>query len=48
MGENRYASVAWRADTTTQDKYRNLMQKLIQLKANDWPEFQKYLKNYTA
>ena len=38
MGENSYASVASRADTTNQDnKYRILVEKLIQLEANDWP-----------
>ena len=42
MGENSYASVAQRADTTNQDnKYRTLVEKLIQLEANDW-----LLKNY--
>ena len=32
-------------DTTNQDnKYRTLVEKLIQLEANDWPKFQKHLK----
>ena len=45
MGENRYASVAWRADTTNQsNKYRTLLEKLIQLEVNDWPKFQENLK----
>ena len=48
MGENSYASVAWRADTTNQDnKYRALIEKLIELEMNDWPMIQKHLKNYT-
>ena len=41
MEENSYASVAWRADTTNQNnKYRTLVEKLIQLEANNWPKFQ--------
>ena len=40
-----YASVAWRADTANEDnKYRTLVEKLIQLEANDWPKFQEQLK----
>ncbi len=36
MGENRYASVARRADTINQDnKYRALVKKLIQLEPNN-------------
>ena len=45
MGENSYASVARRADTTNQDnKYRTLVQKLIQLEMNVWLKFQEHLK----
>ena len=45
MGENSYTSVAWRADTTNQDnKYKALVEKLIQLEANDWAKFQERLK----
>ena len=45
MGENSFASVARRADTTNQNnKYRALMEKLIQLEADNWPKFQKHLK----
>ena len=45
MGENSYVSVAQRVDTTNQDnKYRTLMEKLIQLEANNWPNFQEHLK----
>ena len=48
MGENSNTSVAQRADTTNQDnKYRTLMEKLIQLEANDWPKFQEHLKKTT-
>ena len=44
MGENSYASVTWRADTINQDnRYRALMEKLIQLEPNDWPKFQEQL-----
>ena len=44
MGENSYASIAWRVDTMNQDKkYRTLMEKLIQLEVNDWPKFQEHL-----
>ena len=40
VGENSYASVVWRADTTNQDnKYKILVEKLIQLEMNDWPKF---------
>ena len=49
MGENTYNSVAWRADSIWQsnqvDKYKALMEKLIQLEPNDWPKFQEHLKN---
>ena len=46
MGENSYASVAWRADTINQDdRYRILVEKLIQLEPNDCPTFQEQLKN---
>ena len=45
MGENSYASIARKMDTTNQDnKYRRLVEKLIQLEANDWPKFRKHLK----
>ena len=45
MGENSYASVARRADRTNEDnKYRTLMEKLIQLEASDWPKSQEHLK----
>ena len=45
MRENSYAPVAQRVDTTNQDnKYRTLVEKLIQLEANDWPKFQEHLK----
>ena len=45
MGENGYSSVAQRMNTTNQDnKYRSLVEKLIQLEANDWPRFQEHLK----
>ena len=45
IGENSYVSVAWRADRTNEDnKYRTLMEKLIQLEANDWPKFQEHLQ----
>ena len=44
-GENHYATVARRADTTNQDnKCRTLVEKLIQLEVNGWPKFQEYLK----
>ena len=42
MGENSYVSVAQRADTTNQDnKYRALVEKLIQLEMS---KFQEHLK----
>ena len=45
MGENSYASVAQRVDTTNQEnKYRTLEEKLIQLEANEWLKFQEHLK----
>ena len=45
MGENSYASVARRVDKTNQDnKYRTLVEKLIQLEANEWPKFQEHQK----
>ena len=46
MGENSYASVAWREDTINQDnRYRALMEKWIQLEPKDYPKFQEQLKN---
>ena len=40
MGESSYASVARSADRTNEDtKYRTLVEKLIQMEANDWPKF---------
>ena len=43
--ENSYASLAQRADTTNQDiKYRKLVEKLIQLEANKWPQFLEHMK----
>ena len=45
MGESSYASVARRADRTNDDnKYKTLVEKLIQLEANDCPKFQEHLK----
>ena len=45
MGESSYASVARRANTTNQgNKYRMILEKLIQLEANDWPKFSEHLK----
>ena len=45
IGENSYVYVSWKAATTNQDnKYRTLMEKLIQLEANDWPMFQEHQK----
>ena len=45
MGEESYASIAQRADTTNQDnKYRTFVEKLIQLEVNDWSMFQEQLK----
>ena len=43
------ASIARRTDTTNEDnKYRTLVEKLIQLEANDWPKFQGHLKKLYA
>ena len=43
IGEN--SSVAQRANTINQNnKYRTLVEKLIQLEVNDWPKFQEHLK----
>ena len=48
MGESSYASVARRADRTNDDnKYKTLVEKLIQLEANDWSKFQEHLKKTT-
>ena len=45
MGENTNASVARKEDPINQDnKYRALVDKLIQLEPNDWPKFQVHLK----
>ena len=45
MGENSYVSVAQRVDITNQDnKYRTLVEKLIQMEVNDWSKFQEHLK----
>ena len=45
MGESSYTSIARRADRTSNNsKYRTLVEKLIQLEANDWPKFQEHLK----
>ena len=45
MGENSYASVAQRTDTTNEDnKYGTLVEILLQLEANDWPKFQEHMK----
>ena len=45
MGESSYASVARRTDRTNEDnKYRTLVEKLIQLEANDWPKFHEHPK----
>ena len=47
-GENSYASVTRKADTTNQGNiYRTFVEKLIQLEAYDWPKFQEHLKNDT-
>ena len=35
MGENTYASIVLRVDPINQDKYRALVEKLIQLEPND-------------
>ena len=49
MGEISYTSVAWRVHKTNEDsKYRKLVEKLIQLEANDWPMFQEHLKKTTC
>ena len=46
VGENSYTSVTWRADKINQDnRYRNLVEKLIRLEPNDWLKFQEQLKN---
>ena len=49
MGENTYASVAWRVDPIRQsnqeNRYKAMMEKLIQLKPNNLPKFQEHLKN---
>ena len=46
MGESSYTFDAQRVDRTNEDnKYRTLVEKLIQLEANDWPKFQEHLKN---
>ena len=46
IGENGYSSVSWRLDTTNEDhRYRTLVEKLIQLEANDCSKFQEHLKN---
>ena len=48
MEKNTYASVAQRVDPIHQDnKYRAMVEKLIQLEKNDWPKIQKHLKNST-
>ena len=48
MGESSHDSVTWRVNTTKQDnKYWTLVEKLIELEANDRPKFQEHLKNYT-
>ena len=44
MGEISYASVARRVDRTNDNKYRILVAKLTQLKANYWPKFQEHVK----
>ena len=47
MGENTYASVAQRVDPTRHsdkvNKYRALVEKVIQLEPNNGPKFQKHL-----
>ena len=44
-GESSYASVARKADRTNDDtKYTTLVEKLLQLKANDWPKFLEHLQ----
>ena len=48
VGESSYTSVAREADRTNDDtKYRTLVEKLIKMEANDWPQFQEHMKNYT-
>ena len=45
VAENSNTYFTRRAYTTNQDnKYRTLVEKLIQLEANDWPQFQEKLK----
>ena len=44
MRESSYTSVAWRADRTNDNKYKTLVEKLIQLEADDWSKFQGHLK----
>ena len=45
MGEKGYASVARRADRNYEDnKYWTLVEKSIQLEANEWLKFQDYLE----
>ena len=45
MGENSYDSVARKVDTTNQgNKYKTLVEKLIQLEKKDWLKFQEHLK----
>ena len=47
MKENTYAIVAWRMSLISNnkqlDKYKALIEKLIQLGASNWPKFQKLL-----
>ena len=46
MGENSYWSVARMADRINQDnRYRVLVEKLMQLEPNDWLKFQEQEKN---
>ena len=46
MGRNSYASVAQRVDTINQhNRYRGLVEKLIQLEPNNPPKFLEQLKN---
>ena len=48
MGKNTYTSVARTVDPINQDnKYRALVEKLIQLEPSDWLKFQKHQKIYT-
>ena len=50
MGDNPIVSIERRVDLIKQsnqeNKYSNLVGKLIQLEPNNWPEFQEHLKNY--